>query len=107
MAAASRQSIYPTQSQAWRTSQAIIFGLLGGQRSPLPTVISNRISDTFSDSPIWAHRSMASLADTPDLVGFFSYAREDDEGSGGRLSKLRDRIQEELRAQLGRTNRDF
>ena len=50
---------------------------------------------------------MASLADTPDLVGFFSYAREDDEGSGGRLSKLRERIQEELRAQLGRTKRDF
>jgi TPR repeat protein len=50
---------------------------------------------------------MASLADTPDLVGFFSYSREDDEGSGGRLSKLRERIQEELRAQLGRTKRDF
>ena len=50
---------------------------------------------------------MASLADTPDLVGFFSYSREDDEGSGGRLSKLRERIQEELRGQLGRTKRDF
>ena len=50
---------------------------------------------------------MASLADTPDLVGFFSYSREDDEGSGGRLSKLRERIQEELRAQLGRTKMDF
>ena len=48
---------------------------------------------------------MASLADTPDLVGFFSYSREDDEGSGGRLLKLRERIQEELRAQLGRTQR--
>jgi TIR domain-containing protein/PAN domain-containing protein len=50
---------------------------------------------------------MASLADAPDLVGFFSYSREDDEGSGGRLSKLRSHIQEELRAQLGRTKRDF
>jgi hypothetical protein len=50
---------------------------------------------------------MASLADTPDLVGFFSYSREDDEGSGGRLSKLRERIQEELRGQLGRTKKDF
>src|SRR6516164_6931649 len=50
---------------------------------------------------------MASLADVPDLVGFFSYSREDDEGSGGRLSKLRERIQEELRGQLGRTKRDF
>ena len=50
---------------------------------------------------------MASLADAPDLVGFFSYSREDDEGSGGRLSKLGERIQEELRTQLGRTKRDF
>jgi len=50
---------------------------------------------------------MASLADARDLVGFFSYSREDDEGSGGRLSKLRERIQEELRGQLGRTKRDF
>src|SRR5215471_13048190 len=50
---------------------------------------------------------MSSLADAPDLVGFFSYSREDDEGSGGRLSKLRERIQEELRGQLGRTKRDF
>jgi TIR domain len=50
---------------------------------------------------------MSSLADGRDLVGFFSYSREDDEGSGGRLSKLRERIQEELRGQLGRTKRDF
>src|SRR5215831_2315632 len=56
---------------------------------------------------ISVHSSMASLADAPDLVGFFSYSREDDEGSGGRLSKLRERIQEELRGQLGRTKRDF
>jgi hypothetical protein len=59
------------------------------------------------DTPIRAHSSMASLADIPDLVGFFSYSREDDEGSAGRLSKLRERIQEELRSQLGRTKRDF
>jgi TIR domain/PAN domain len=51
--------------------------------------------------------SMASLADAPDLVGFFSYSREDDEDSGGRLSELRERIQAELRGQLGRTKRDF
>src|SRR5215813_7038130 len=56
---------------------------------------------------ISVHSSMSSLADAPDLVGFFSYSREDDEGSGGRLSKLRERIQEELRLQLGRTKRDF
>jgi len=56
---------------------------------------------------ISVHSSMFSLADAPDLVGFFSYSREDDEGSGGKLSKLRERIQEELRTQLGRTKRDF
>jgi TIR domain len=50
---------------------------------------------------------MASLADTPNLVGFFSYSRADDEGSKGKLSRLREFIQEELRAQLGRTNADF
>src|SRR5262249_46091673 len=50
---------------------------------------------------------MSSLADAPDPVGFFSYSREDDEGSGGKLSKLRERIQEELRGQLGRTKREF
>jgi hypothetical protein len=50
---------------------------------------------------------MSSLAELPALVGFFSYSREDDEGSGGKLSKLRERIQEELRLQLGRTRKDF
>src|SRR5262245_7201877 len=50
---------------------------------------------------------MSSLADAPELVGFFSYSREDDEDSGGKLSKLRDCIQAELRGQLGRTKRDF
>src|SRR5262249_31517514 len=50
---------------------------------------------------------MSSLADAPDLVGFFSYSREDDEDSGGKLSKLRERIQAELRGQLGRTKADF
>jgi ABC-type branched-subunit amino acid transport system permease subunit len=50
---------------------------------------------------------MASLADLPELIGFFSYAREDDIGSHGALSALRERIQHELRAQLGRTFRNF
>src|SRR5262245_29622335 len=53
------------------------------------------------------HSSMFSLADAPDLVGFFSYSREDDEGSKGKLSRLRECIQEELRSQLGRTKADF
>jgi len=45
---------------------------------------------------------MTSLADLPDLIGFFSYSRQDDEYSDGALSRLRDRILKELRTQLGR-----
>ncbi|MFZ1005241.1 MAG: TIR domain-containing protein [Candidatus Sulfotelmatobacter sp.] len=50
---------------------------------------------------------MSSLADLSDLVGFFSYSREDDHGSRGALSALRDAIQSELSAQLGRSQTDF
>jgi TIR domain len=50
---------------------------------------------------------MSSLADLPELIGFFSYSREDDEGSHGALSTLRERIQHELRAQLGRSFKNF
>ena len=50
---------------------------------------------------------MASLADLSELVGFFSYSREDDEDSHGRLSGLRERIQRELRGQLGRSKTTF
>ena len=46
---------------------------------------------------------MSSLADLPELVGFFSYSREDDEDSQGALSALRERIQRELRGQLTRS----
>jgi formylglycine-generating enzyme required for sulfatase activity len=45
---------------------------------------------------------MSSLMDLPDLVGFFSYSRRDDEHSLGALSRLRARIQSELRLQMGR-----
>ena len=45
---------------------------------------------------------MSSLADLTELVGFFSYSRRDDEHSGGALSRLRARIHDELRLQLGR-----
>src|SRR6266478_1764595 len=45
---------------------------------------------------------MSSLADLPELVGFFSYARSDDENSDKALSSLRKRIRNELRLQLGR-----
>jgi hypothetical protein len=40
---------------------------------------------------------MSSLADLPELVGFFSYSREDDEDSRDALSAFRERIQRELR----------
>ena len=50
---------------------------------------------------------MPSLADLPELVGFFSYSREDDVDSDGALSRLRDRIQRELRSQIGRAKTDF
>src|SRR5262249_32853130 len=50
---------------------------------------------------------MSSLANLSELVGFFSYSREDDDDSRGALSALRDRIQRELRGQIGRTRADF
>ena len=43
----------------------------------------------------------------PELVGFFSYSLEDDADSRGALSALRERIQAELRGQLGRSPRNF
>jgi branched-chain amino acid transport system substrate-binding protein len=51
--------------------------------------------------------SMSSLADLSELVGFFSYSREDDRDAHGALSDLRDRIQGELRSQLGRPTGTF
>src|SRR5579871_1407691 len=45
---------------------------------------------------------MSSLADLPELVGFFSYSRDDDHDAQGALSALRNRINRELRGQLGR-----
>jgi uncharacterized membrane protein HdeD (DUF308 family) len=50
---------------------------------------------------------MSSLADLPELIGFFSYSREDDADSHGSLSALRSRIQGELRGLLGRTAKTF
>ncbi len=47
------------------------------------------------------------LADLPELIGFFSYSREDDADSRGALSALRGSIQGELRGLLGRTTKTF
>jgi hypothetical protein len=48
---------------------------------------------------------MTVLAQLPEIIGFFSYSREDDLDSEGALSTLRKRIQSELRGQLGRSER--
>ncbi len=45
---------------------------------------------------------MPLLANIPELVGFFSYSRRDDERAAGALSALRKRIHDELGLQLGR-----
>ena len=50
---------------------------------------------------------MPSLTEQSELIGFFSYSRDDDEDSNGALSALRERIQRELRGQLGRTMKTF
>jgi hypothetical protein len=50
---------------------------------------------------------MSSLGDLPELVGFFSYSREDDKDAHGALSALRQRIQGDLRSQLGRPAATF
>ncbi len=50
---------------------------------------------------------MSSLAELPEVIGFFSYSRDDDEAFQGTLSALRDAIQRELGAQLGRNRKNF
>ena len=50
---------------------------------------------------------MASLAQLPKLVGFFSYSRADDDDFRGALSALHDASQRNLSAQLGRNKRNF
>jgi hypothetical protein len=55
-----------------------------------------------------ATSQMSSLVDLREIIGFFSYSREDDESSyKGRLSALREAIQNELAAQLGRSKVTF
>jgi TIR domain len=48
---------------------------------------------------------LPALTDLPELVGFFSYSRDDDRDSEGGLTLLRRRIQSELRGQLGRSEK--
>src|SRR5215469_4466651 len=72
---------------------------------------SGHVFDSFRLKPYSFERSvvsqMSSLADLSEIVGFFSYSREDDEASDGSLSTLRLAIQRELSAQLGRSKRTF
>jgi hypothetical protein len=60
----------------------------------------------FAGTPATVFK-MSSLTDRAEIVGFFSYSREDDEAFKGTLSALRDGIQRELAAQLGRSKRTF
>ena len=50
---------------------------------------------------------MPLLAELPEVTGFFSYSRDDDDDFGHPLSSLREAINKELSAQLGRTKQDF
>src|SRR5271170_3348132 len=50
---------------------------------------------------------MPSLADLPEIIGFFSYSRDDDEDSHSSLSTIRALIQNELRARLGRSRQSL
>jgi hypothetical protein len=50
---------------------------------------------------------MASLADLPEIIGFFSYSRDDDEDSHNALSTIRALVQNELRARLGRSRQSL
>ena len=52
----------------------------------------NLDKSSFEFVPTLRLLSMSSLADLPELVGFFSYSREDDADSQGALSALRYRI---------------
>ena len=49
--------------------------------------------------------AMSQLTDLSEIIGFFSYSRDDDRDSEGGLSTLRRRIQNELRGQLGRSEK--
>jgi hypothetical protein len=51
--------------------------------------------------------NMSTLAELPEIIGFFSYSRDDDDAYKGRLSALRESIQQELGAQLGRSKATF
>jgi hypothetical protein len=50
---------------------------------------------------------MSTLAELPEVVGFFSYSREDDEAFRRPLSALRGGIYHELSAQLARSKMNF
>jgi TIR domain len=47
------------------------------------------------------------LADLPEVVGFFSYSRDDDKSFKGALSALRKAIHEDLSAKIGRSETNF
>jgi hypothetical protein len=48
---------------------------------------------------------MPALADLPEIIGFFSYSRDDDRDTDNSLTTIRRAIQGEMRARLGRSGR--
>jgi tetratricopeptide (TPR) repeat protein len=78
-------------------SALAVFQLLGRSFLDEPKPGENESS---GGTPL-ARYLMPSLAELPDLTGFFSYSRTDDEHSQGSLSRLRAQIYNELRLQLG------
>jgi TIR domain len=83
------------------TTRGRLRGLDAIQR-PIPNRPNQfRVNVTIAHFNTLAWISMPSLAKRPDLAGFFSYSRRDDEHSQGALSRLRAQIYNELRLQLG------
>jgi hypothetical protein len=97
-------STTPLRGERWRGTGAQ--SIDGSERWPLLGVFF-RGGGMLCPVPR-PERSMASFTELPELVGFFSYSREDDEDSKGRLSVFREAIGSELAQHLGRSRRkDF
>src|SRR6516165_5942569 len=90
----------PTPDEATPSST---FGLISGCLFIFVIVL---YAKTYSFERSTAFQ-MSWLADLPEIVGFFSYSREDDDAFEGTLSALREAIQRELAAQLGRSKANF
>jgi hypothetical protein len=86
-----------------KSPRRVLTGHIGREAPAVELSESAEQAEARTEAPA----EMSSLADLPELVGFFSYSREDDEAVDGTLSALRDAIQRELSAQLGRSKTTF